>query len=349
MRGILEGRSPAGAAGRDDDAARTARLIFDAELSRGTIAAEHLRTATVLDALRPAAVPPSPVRVVQAAVKNRDGFSASDRSSRAPAAVRKMVLGAAAEAPPRFLVRVDEFPHYLAWDRPDRFGSDAFRRFHGIMRDAGVPYLLAALPRLSRRPLDPTAGDWRSLTSDERAVLRRLPSEEVTIALHGRDHRTRFASPRRHSELCGLDEQRTAALVDEGIVELKRATGQRARVFVAPYNRFDARQWPVLAGRFEIVGGGPESIRLIGIRSSPQWWAGAVYLPAYAPYYGTAAQVLPGVQHSIEAALGLWTPIVLHWGWEADAGWGDLERLAAALVPHAAHWDEFLAAVRRSQ
>jgi peptidoglycan/xylan/chitin deacetylase (PgdA/CDA1 family) len=349
MRGTLEGRVPAGASGRDADAARTARLIFDAELSRGTIAVDQVATAPVLDALAPAAVPPSAVRVLQAAVKNRDGFSANERSASAHRAVRRMVLGAAAEAPPRFLVRVDEFPHYLAWDQPDRYGSDAFRRFHRIMRDAGVPYLLAALPRLSRHPLDPTARDWRPLTPDEAAVLRRLASEDVTLALHGRDHRTRFASPRRHTELCGLDEQRTAALLDEGIAELESAAGQRAGVFVAPYNRFEGRQWPVLADRFDVVGGGPESIRLVGVRPAPQWWGGAVYLPAYAPHYGTAAQVLPAVRRSIETRLGLWTPIVLHWGWEADAGWADLERLAAALAPHAAHWDDFLAAVRRSR
>jgi len=350
MRGTLGNEAPVGAGGRDADAARTARLIFDAELARGTVAADQLLTANVLNPLRPSAVPPLPARVLQAAVKNRDGFSASARAGRGYAAVRRAVLGAAAQAPPRFLVRVDEFPHYLAWDQPDRFGSDAFLRFHRIMRDAGIPYLLAGLPRLSRRPLDPTASEWRPLTPEEAAVLRRLASEDdVTLALHGRDHRTRSASPRRHSELCGLDERRTAALLDEGITELEHAAGCRAQVFVAPYNRFDARQWPLLARRFDVVGGGPESIRLIGTRPSPQWWADAVYLPAYAPFYGTAAQVLPAAHGSIEAGDGLWTPIVLHWGWEADAGWGDLERLAAVLSPHAARWDDFLAAIRRSR
>jgi Uncharacterized protein conserved in bacteria (DUF2334) len=349
MRGTLEGRAPAGVGGPDSDAARTARLIFDAELSGGTVAADELLTGAVLRALRPAAIPPLPARIVQAAAKNRDGVSAGARAGRAHADVRRLVLGDAAAAPPRFLVRVDEFPHYLAWDDPERFGTAAFLRFHRIMRDAGVPYLVAALPRVSRRPLDPTGDEWRQLTPDEAGLLRRLGADDVTLALHGRDHRTRFASPRRHSELGGLDPERTAALLDEGIAELVRAAGHRAQICVPPYNRFDARQWPILAARFEVIGGGPESIRLIGVRPSPQWWAGAVYLPAYAPFYGTAARVLPAVERSVADGHGLWTAIVLHWGWEADAGWEDLERLATALAPHAADWDDFLAAVRRSR
>jgi hypothetical protein len=40
---------------------------------------------------------------------------------------------------------------------------------------------------------------------------------------------------------------------------------------------------------------------------------------------------------------------VLHWGWEADAGWGELERLASVLSPHAAAWRDFLGAVGRSR
>ena len=349
MTGILDRRAGVDAGASGADAARTARLIFDAEMTSGAVSSEEVLTPGVLRALRPPAVPSFPVRAMQAAVKNRDGFSAEARAAAAHIAVRRTVLGRDAQAAPRFLVRVDEFPHYLAWDHPDRFGSDAFLRFHQIMRDAGVPYMVAALPRLSRHPLDPEGREWRPLAADEVAVLERLRSDGVAFALHGRDHRTRFASPRRHTELCGLDEAQTAALLDEGSTELERALGCRPEVFVAPYNRFDADQWPVLARRFDIVGGGPESIRLLGLRAAPQWWDGAVYVPAYAPLYGSAAQVLPAAHRAVEAALGMWAPIVLHWGWEAEAGWSDLKRLAAALAPHAVRWSDFLAAVHRSR
>jgi hypothetical protein len=41
--------------------------------------------------------------------------------------------------------------------------------------------------------------------------------------------------------------------------------------------------------------------------------------------------------------------VVLHWGWEADAGWGELERLVQALASYASAWEDFLAAVERSK
>lgn len=349
MSGIVDRRARARAATGSDDATRTARLIFDAELAAGAVSADDVLTEGVLRALRPASPPGSPRRILQAALKNRHGGWAATQAAAAHVAVRRRVLGDAAQAAPRFLVRVDEFPHYQAWDAPDRFGTDAFLRFHEIMHRCGVPYLVAALPRVSRRPLDPAGHEWRPVTSQEREVLQRLASADVAIALHGRDHRTRATSPRHHSELCGLDDRRTAALLNEGMSELQAAVGSPPEVFVAPYNRFDARQWPALAARFQVVGGGPESIRLIGLRPSPQWWRGAVYLPAYAPFYGRAAEVLPAVRNCIQAGLGLWTPVVLHWGWEAETGWRDLEQLAAELAPYAAPWSEFLAAVHRSR
>ena len=149
-------------------------------------------------------------------------------------------------APPRLLVRVDEFPHYQAWDEPDRFGVSRFARFHEIMAGAGVHYLVAILPRVSRSPLSPTGGDSRSLDDEETAVLRRLADANVCFALHGRDHRTRRASPRRHSELCGLDHAQTEKLIDEALAELERHD-VRPDVFVPPFNRFDARQFAWLA------------------------------------------------------------------------------------------------------
>jgi hypothetical protein len=74
-----------------------------------------------------------------------------------------------------------------------------------------------------------------------------------------------------------------------------------------------------------------------------------VYLPAYPTFYGRAAEVLPAVEHAIESAWGLWTPVVLHWGWEAGAGWRELERLAGVIAHRAVAWDEFLVAVGRSR
>jgi hypothetical protein len=251
-------------------------------------------------------------------------------------------------AAPRILVRVDEFPHYQAWDAPDRFGAARFERFHEIMAGAGAPYLVAVLPRVSRLPLAPAGGDSRPLDDDEIAVLGRLAEEDVCFALHGRDHRTRWASPRRHSELCGLDRVQTDALIDGALAELERY-GIRPDVFVPPFNRFDARQFAWLAARFSVVCGGPESIGLMGLQRTPQWRGDTVYMPSYEPYYGRAAELLTALPRAIERARGQWIPVVLHWGWEAEAGWADLERLADLIAPHAVAWQDFLAAVARTR
>lgn len=340
------GRCSLAAVRADLNAARTARLIFDAEIQAGTVVADAVTDPAVLAAIRPRPVPRPPLRWAQD-VRRKLGRLDHDGPL---LAARRAVLGERASAPPRFLVRVDEFPHYKAWDEPARFGSDGFRRFHEILTGAGVPYLVAVLPRVSRAPLDPAGHESRELTDEEAVLLREVAVDDgVALALHGRDHRTRFGDPRRHSELCGLDPDAAAALLDEALAELTAHGLPHPATFVPPYNRFDAAQWPLLAQRFAIVGGGPEGIRHVGFQRAPQWRGEAVYLPAYAPLYGHAREVLPAAERAIAAETGLWTPIVLHWGWEADAGWEDLHRLCARIAPYAARWQDFEAAMERSR
>jgi hypothetical protein len=332
----------------DLDGARTARLLFVHELTAGAVHYSELDTPQVRAATCVRGVPALRIRIAQR-LRYKLGKLDFERDVAAPlVAARQAVLGGHAPGPPRFLVRVDEFPHYLAWDDPRRFGTERFERFHEILAGAGVPYLPAVLPRVSHEPLSPSGTRWRALDQGEIAMLARLAGEGVSFGLHGLTHRTRFASPRRHSELCGLSPAATASLLDAGLEELA-ALGIHPKVFVPPYNRFDAAQFDLLAPRFEVVCGGPESIGRVGFQRAPQWRGDTVYLPSYAPFYGRAGEVLPAVRHAVEVACGLWIPIVLHWGWEADAGWGELEQLAGALAPYAADWQDFLAAVDRSR
>lgn len=330
------------------DQRRTARLVFDAELTGGELASEALRAPAVLAATRVRRVPPRPLRLAAQVRRKLSGGDLEARVLESLVGARGAVLGLEAKAPPRFLVRVDEYPHYEAWDEPGRFGTPKFERFHQIMAGAGVPYLIAVLPRVSREPLSPTATAWRKLEDDEVAMLHRIAAEGATLALHGRDHRTRFSSPRRHSELCGLGPAQTAELLDQGLAELAEH-GINPQVFVPPYNRFDASQYDALAARFDVVCAGPESIGTMGLHSTPQWRGDAVYLPAYAPFYGHAGEVFAAAEREIERAAGLWTPIVLHWGWEMQDGWTELERLAQRLAGYAARWEDFLAAIARSE
>ncbi len=336
-----------GSEARNVQRLRSARLLFDAELTAGLVDEAALWNPTVTKVVRARAVPPRPLRIAEQ-LRRKLGRLDFNQSVAAPfLAARNEVLGEYTGTP-RLLVRVDEFPHYLAWDDPERFGTGPYARFHEIMRSEGVPYLLAVLPRVSREPLEPAGTDWRALEQTEVEMLHRVSDEGVALGLHGLDHRTRYASPRRHSELCGLSTEQTERLLDEGLEELARHD-IHPKVFVPPYNRFDAIQYALLARRFRIVCGGPESIGLMGFQRTPLWYGDAVYLPAYEPFYGSAQELLPAVGRVAESAPGLWVPLVLHWGWEAEAGWGELQRLASAIAPYAVAWDELLAAIDRSR
>jgi hypothetical protein len=329
------------------DEIRSARLLLAVDTPADQLPAEMLRSRAVRSAVRSRRPPSPPHRFLQRVQRKLGGLEYERAVAEPLQAARRAALGAQADGAPRFLVRVDEFPHYLAWDEPERYGSERFRQFHELMVGAGVPYLIAVPPRVSHAPLDPQSSRWRVPEESERALLTELPSQGVSFALHGLDHRTRFSSPRRHSELCGLDRPATEALIDTGLQELA-ALGISTEVFVAPYNRFDVEQYDVLASRFAVVCGGPESVGLIGFQRTPLWRGNAVYLPSYHPLYGHAREVLPAAQRLIERRMALWVPVALHWGWEADEDWTALERLLAAIAPYTAHWDEFLAAVHAS-
>jgi hypothetical protein len=329
------------------DELRSARLLLGSEPAGARAAERALDSNVVRAALRSRPFPSRPRRFAQR-VARKLGRLDYERAVADPLdAARRTVLGAEAAQSPRFLVRVDEFPHYLAWDDPERYGSERYRRFHAIMAGAGVPYLIAVLPRVSHATLDPRERRWRPLEAHEQALLAQLPADAVSFGLHGRDHRTRFASPRRHSELCGLAPAATEQLLADGLAELA-PLGIAPEIFVPPYNRFDAEQYDALARRFTVVCGGPESVALLGFQRTPMWRGEAVYLPSYHPLYGRAREILPAAQRLIDRRVGLWVPIVLHWGWEADGDWVELERLAARIAPYAARWDEFLTAVRAS-
>jgi hypothetical protein len=334
---------------RASDQARTARLLFASELAEGVLGENELSSPEVRRATRVKGVPTRGVRVAQQILHKLGRLDYETRIAAPQLAARRAVLADRPGGGPRLLVRVDEFPHYRAWDDPERFGAAAFERFHEIMMGAGVPYLIAALPRVSRDPLSPEPLGSRPLEDEEVEVLRRIAGEGVTVGLHGLDHRTRYSSPRRHSELCGLDAQATDELLQRAIAEMEGHGLPVGDVFVAPYNRFDAFQMEALARRFKIVCGGPESIGTVGFHGTPQWRGETVYLPSYAPFYGHAAEVMVALEQGEERLAGLWTPVVLHWGWEAEAGWGELERLAERMAGLAVPRGEFLDAVERSR
>jgi peptidoglycan/xylan/chitin deacetylase (PgdA/CDA1 family) len=325
------------------DEERSARLLLDGSADAWVLARRAVRRA-----LRQARVPPRPVRVAQA-VALKAGLLSWDRSVVEPyLRARAAALDGGASGAPRVLVRVDEFPHARSWDPDGEYGVERFERFHEVLAAEGVPYLLAVCARVSRDYLNPAVRERRPLDPRETALLGRLRDEGVRFAVHGYDHRSRHASPREHSELAGLGPAAVGELLDRARRELAEA-GVEARVFVPPFNRFDAAQYSALARRFDVVCGGPETVRLFGFQRTPVWLGDAVYLPSYPPLYGRAGEVLPALERLVERNAALWTPVTLHWSWEAEEGWEALRRLARTLSACAVPWERFLGAVDASR
>jgi peptidoglycan/xylan/chitin deacetylase (PgdA/CDA1 family) len=300
-------------------------------------------------AVRSRPVPAEPVRLAEALALKGGILSLERRLIKPMAAGRREALGdGVAAEPPRILVRVDEFPHAQVWDEPERYGNEAFRRLHRILRDAGVPYLLAVTSRPCHAYLDPSAKGERPITAEERELLAEAFAEGAEPASHGLTHRTRVRRPRHRSELRGLSDHALTKLLTRADAELE-AAGIRARIFVPPFNRFDARQFPVLAERFEVVCGGPESVPLISFLRGPVWRGETVYFPSYPPLYGRAGAIEAALGGLTANAAGLWLQLTLHLGWEADDGFEALPALAEAVAPYARPWSEFLAAVESSR
>jgi peptidoglycan/xylan/chitin deacetylase (PgdA/CDA1 family) len=323
---------------RSIDERRTAQLLFAHELETHDVLPSELDRPEVADAVRWTHVPSWVSREIQRRAM-RDGKLTYLGDAAAPyAAAREAVLGDRAPGDPRLLIRVDEFPYYGAYDDPDGW-AQTFEVFHA---DAlrGTPYLLSVLAAVARDPLDPRGKENRPLADSEEAALHRARADGVAFALHGFDHRTRRRSPRAHSELAGLNAEALEALLDRGL-ETLASLHIEPRAFVPPYNRFDAKQYPVLAKRFDVVGGGPESVRRTGWHRTPQVRADAAYLPAYPPLYGRASEMLETIETLAERRWALWVPVVLHLSWEAADEWQSLVRLVERVGHLAVAWDTF--------
>lgn len=197
--------------------------------------------------------------------------------------------------------------------------------------------------------MDPDGQGTREWTQEERAKLVELRHDDLTaFGLHGLDHRTRSSNPRRHSELLGLSNEELGDRLDQGMATLDELR-LGARTFVAPFNRFTGRQYDVLAERFDVVCGGPESVALLGFHGVG-WRGNAVYLPSYEPFYGTAAEIADAVEALAGEEAAVWIPATIHLWDEFKDNLAGMRRLAAVLSEGklAASWDHFYAAVDRS-
>ena len=251
---------------------------------------------------------------------------------------------------PRFLVRVDDFPR---WDLP----PDVFVRFHEILRDASIRYVLGVIPVAEggpdMAPLDPpTLGSGpaepgrsstgrsstgREWTSEERGALE-AAGKDLDVALHGLTHRA--APGPIPAEIVGRDAEDLARDVDEGLGRLA-AIGHRPRAYIPPFNAVDRAALSVLSSRFAVVHGGPESVRWLGCVPGPCRVDGVWFLPSYPPAYGRAGDVLRFVEVARDRRTPVLIPLTLHWAWEARDGFEAVRRLAGALAGRTVTFEEW--------
>jgi peptidoglycan/xylan/chitin deacetylase (PgdA/CDA1 family) len=336
------------------DERRTALLLFARELESSAISPDALQDDAVQRAVRSMRVPSLPTRALQRLAMKRGKLTVAKDLVAPAVAARRAVLGSAAAGPPRILLRFDEYPNYAAADLPDERGTAQFEELRAILREAGVPWLVAVLPTVSTGSMDPRASGSRPLTDEEREMLAALRDDGLTtFGLHGLDHRTRSSNPRRHSELLGLSKEVLEQRLDAGLAVLDEL-GLEHRTFVAPFNRYTARQYDQLARRFDVVCGGPESVALLGFHGVG-WRGNAVYLPSYAPFYGTAAGIADAVEVLAHEEAAVWMPATIHLADEFKDDLRGIRRLAAVLGASgpavgglAVPWDRLYDAVDRS-
>ena len=324
---------------------RSRRLLFSPELAAGAVRPSQLARVEVREATRTRHVPSLLSRRLQRRLMAGGSLRFERETVERAMAARRAVLGDAAAAPRRLLVRAGAFPHPLADDDPERHGTARFAAFHRAMLDAGLRYLVAVTPRVSHRPGDPKAEGWRPLRDDELELLAQLRHDDVMFAAHGLDHRTRRRGEARRSELAGLSRRKLAERLDLAAEELA-AAAIRPTVFVPPYDRFDWSQWDELARRYEVVAAGHGSLDALGYHDGPLWRGDAVWMPTYAPLDGPPAQVLEAARALDAAGAALWVGAAFDWSRAVD----DPGALAAAgaLARWSTPWEAFLEAVRAS-
>jgi Uncharacterized protein conserved in bacteria (DUF2334) len=328
-------------------ALRNLRLLFAQEIAAGIVSPRRLDREDLRAAVRPRPVPARSRRWAQR-VAMRLGKLAFERAVERYLRARLEVLGDRAEGEPRLLIRVDEFPHARAFSESSRYGSDAFLRFHAVLAEAGVPYLLAVLPWISRDYLDPAVLDGRPLLESEIDLLKAARADRVSFGLHGHSHQVRDRRRGTRSAISNVAPTELEELLVDAMTRLE-PLGSSPRVFVPPFNHFDSAHYQTLAQLFDVVCGGPETVAVFGFQDTPQWRDGAVYLPSYPPLYGRAGEITTAVQELAARGAALWVPVVLHWAWEDETDLRELRRFATSVGRFACSWDEFLSAVKASR
>ncbi len=143
------------------------------------------------------------------------------------------------------------------------------------------------------------------------------------------------------TEIVGLRNSELSRRIERGVERL-RSIDVVPRSYIPPYNGIDSTALDVLSRHFDVVFGGPESVRWLGCLPGPCRLRNAWYLPSYPPAYGKASEVVGFVQRIRHRRGPLLVPLTLHWSWEREDRFESVRTLARALAPHAVSLSSWL-------
>lgn len=136
----------------------------------------------------------------------------------------------------RVLLRYDDYTR----DSP----AAVERHWLTVLASLGAPVLVGVLP-FPGQPYPASTADATppplDLGPDKLALLATMQARKsVEVALHGFNHQNNLTVGARPSEFAGLALDRQRQLMVLGRAALERAVGAPVRVFIPPYNTFDA-------------------------------------------------------------------------------------------------------------
>jgi hypothetical protein len=232
---------------------------------------------------------------------------------------------------PIFIVRVDDFPR---WD----IDTKEFEKFHEVMKNNDIPYILGVTPFLCEAPLQTESNKYRRLTGYEIDLLAKIKREKVEFALHGFTHQT--IQSRFNTELIGLAADVLEKKIEESLEEFKYYNILPS-CFIPPFNTFDYNNVKVIKKYFKTLFGGPESVKTVGFRLSPSWLDNMLYVPSYFPAYGRAEEVHPFVLECLKQHERIIVPLTFHWAWERRTNYRYMIELCEIIKGHTMSYEQF--------
>lgn len=230
----------------------------------------------------------------------------------------------------KFLLRVDDFPRA---DIP----SDNFYRFYEILQQHTVPFLLGVTPFISKEPTNPHGQEYRRLTEKELHFLENTRNGIIEIALHGFSHQV--IDSQNKSELVGLSTEELKKKILSAMDELSRFN---IRFFIPAFNTLDINNFRILAEHFTGICSGREALPYLNFRITPSYFFNILYIPSYEPVYGYSFEISNYVDQLLLHTENIVVPLTLHWSWEVDNEFRNVELLAKKIKDKTIAWNQFI-------